>query len=145
MNLGGKMEETIISLYLFYGAVRDVVTKKVPVWYLFLGGIIIILYSWDKKTTGISSYVYAMIPGLIFLLYRFIKKEGIGYADGIMLCFLGIQLGSEVWKVCCLSLVFISVFSLILLVLKKISLNTKLPYYPFLFGAYLVCYGVRYV
>ena len=139
------MEEAVISVYLFYGAIRDAVTKKVPVWYLFLGGIIIILYSWDKRMTEISSCVYAMIPGLIFLIYRFIKKEGIGYADGIMLCFLGIQSGNEVWKICCLSLIFISIFSLILLGVKKISLKTKLPYYPFLFGAYLICYGVKYV
>lgn len=139
------MEQIVINLYLFYGAVKDGFTKKIPVWYLSLGGILIYLYSWDQKKISVSEYFYAMIPGVLFLLYRFIKKEGIGYADGIMLCLLGYLLRIEVWKVCCLSFLLISLFSLGLLAAKKVTLTTRLPYYPFLFGAYFICQGMNYV
>lgn len=139
------MEEIVISLYLCYGAIKDGFTKKIPVWYLTLGIVIISLYSWNRQSIGADDYILSLIPGVLFLLYRYVKKDGIGYADGIMLCLLGIWLGKEIWRVCYFSLFFISIFSLLLLGIKKVSLETKLPYYPFLLGAYFICHGIKYV
>lgn len=139
------MEEMVLHIYLGYGALRDGITKKIPVWYLLSGLLLSAIFTRIEKGIRLENIILSLVPGGIFLIYSLIKKEGLGLADGIMLCILGIWLSLNIWRIWYLSLVIIGMFSGILLLLKKVTPEKRLPYYPFLYLAYLLYQGGNYV
>ena len=62
-----------------------------------------------------------------------------GYGDGIVMLFLGILSGGGVSLMLAVaSLFFTAVFSLIMLGLRKVRKDTRIPFLPFLAAAWLV-------
>lgn len=131
----------ILSLWLGVLAMSDFRWKKVPVWLLAVGGIIMTIMSfyqnkWEIK--GTVELVWGWVPGALLLLMALTTKKA-GIADGVVLLLLSIPLG---YRECIVSFVlsflFMSFVSLLLLVLGKVKGNTKLPYLPFLLAGYMV-------
>ncbi len=82
--------------------------------------------------------VKGCVPGTI-LLFMAAATGKAGAADGIVLIFLGICTGGKIClAIFMLSLLLISIFSGILLVLRRVGRNTRLPYLPFLSAAWLL-------
>ncbi len=78
------------------------------------------------------------IPGAILLLMAAATGKA-GTADGFVLIFLGISTGGKICLVVfMLSLLLISMFSVILLVFRRVGRSTRLPYLPFLSVAWLL-------
>ena len=79
-----------------------------------------------------------MLPGIVLLLVAVATKKA-GWADGVVLLLLGLLWGARECTVSfALSLFAISIVSLILLALRKVDRNARLPYLPFLCGGYLL-------
>lgn len=130
----------LISLWLVALAWEDIRQKHVPVWLLALGGIIMTIVSvygfWNGQPEG-KELVWNIVPGAVLLAVAVLTKKA-GWADGVVLLFLGILTGfRECILSFALSMLFISVVSLVLLVLKRVRKNTTLPYLPFLCAGYL--------
>ncbi len=136
------MAETIITAgWLFVASVLDIRSKRLPVWLLALGGAVAVLEVAGRCGFTIAEcleIVKGCIPGAVFLLLAAVTGKA-GAADGMVLIFLGMCLGDRVCLgVFALSMLFISIFSGILLALRRVGRNTRLPYLPFLFAAWVL-------
>ena len=141
---GWKMEMwkfVILSLWLGILAVLDLWWKKVPVWLLVVGGIIMTFmsaYQYARGIKGPSELVWGLVPGVLLLLIAVTSKKA-GIADGIVFLLLSLPLD---YRECIISFVLsfliMSFMSLLLLVLNKVKGNSKLPYLPFLLAGYMV-------
>lgn len=81
----------------------------------------------------------ALFPGIVLLAVSVLTHKA-GYADGIVLLFLGIACGAErIVQVFLCSLLLMSGVSILLLLGKKVQKTTALPFLPFLFAGWLIC------
>lgn len=72
--------------------------------------------------------IFGVVPGAVVLLIAKVSEKA-GYADGVVLMELGFCLGYRCsLQIFCLSLFLLSVISVLLLLLKKVHRNTKMPY-----------------
>ncbi|MBO4981161.1 MAG: hypothetical protein J6C84_04610 [Lachnospiraceae bacterium] len=144
-------KEIIGLLYVAVLGAMDIREKKVPVWLLILGAMETIMVrlaegfmdGWQKNT---GSILWGMLPGLFLLAMAYLTKKA-GYGDGVVLCLLGIRCG---YRFClaifCMSLLLLSLTCMVLLLLKRVRRNTRIPYLPFLtvvYAGYLV-FGERW-
>ncbi len=143
------MEEIILQIYLGYGAYRDGKEKRIPLWYLILGlcTSLILLISkvlLEKQEADLGLLVQSLLPGIVFLLYYLIKKAGVGMGDGLLLCIMGIWCMDRIWKIWYLSLVLFCCYGLVMMAVRKSDFKTRIPYFPFLWLAHLLCVGGGY-
>ena len=80
-----------------------------------------------------------ILPGLGLLMLSYVMRGQIGRGDAYLMCISGAALGVKQG----LSLLFYALLlagsiSLVLLVLRKVKKDTKIPFVPFLFGGYLL-------
>lgn len=131
----------ILSLWLGILAVVDLRWKRIPIWLLTVGGIIVTFVSVNRYIQEIKNtveLVWGLVPGLLLLLMAVATRKA-GIADGIVLLLLSIPLN---YRECIVSFVLsfliMSLVSLFLLVLHKVKGNSKLPYLPFLLVGYML-------
>lgn len=124
-------------IWLFSISAMDIRSRNVPVWMLAPGGILAgIRFMCRQDVMG--DMLMAMFPGIILLVIALVTKKA-GYGDGIVMLFLGILSGGGVSLMLAVaSLFFTAVFSLIMLGLRKVRKDTRIPFLPFLAAAWLV-------
>lgn len=131
-----ELKRVICILFLLIAACYDFRSKKVP-WVFLCGGIItaIILQCLDKNQNA-ADKIISYLPGAVLITVSWITRESIGYADGLGILTTGILMGGRhCLFVICISLCLVSLTGIVLLILKKADRNTRIPYFPFLFGA----------
>lgn len=131
----------VILIYLSILGVWDYRQRKVPVWLLATGAAAALgagIYRCVQGELGWMEPLFGVIPGVFLLLMaRFSGKAG--YADGLVLTELGICLGyREVTLLFGFSLLLLSVCSIVLLLLRRVHKNSKMPYLSFLAVIFLV-------
>lgn len=136
------MTETILTeCWLLAASILDIRSRRIPVWMLVLGGFLAGLTAVCRCGFTLAECVEMIkgcIPGLILLLMAAATGKA-GTADGLVLIFLGICMGAKIClAVFVLSMVLISLFSGVLLALRRVGRNTRLPYLPFLSAAWLL-------
>ena len=139
------MEELAIQIFLGYGSVKDLKDQKIPVWYMILGGILALIFYRREERSSLLLLLLSLFPGMIFIVYSLIKREGAGMGDGILLSIMGVWLSIKIWILWYASLILICLFSVVFLLLKKMTIQQSLPYYPFFWLAYLLYRGGCYV
>ena len=132
--------EISLLLYLSILSIYDCREKKVPTVLLYLGIAVAVFLSAAEGITE-RQIVYQFIgwlPGIFLILAAFATKKA-GYADGIVLGIAGAVLGYQRAVILfCVSLLLLSVVSVLLLFLHKVSGKTRIPYLPFLTTAFLM-------
>ena len=135
------MENTIkiiVAAVLLLLAVEDYRKKEIPIWQMILLFSVAIIgrgllgVEWFAQLLGVSI-------GLCMLGISFLTKQKIGYADSFSLLAMGFFLGAErlLWAMLLASLV-LCVVSGFLLLRKKASLQSTLPYLPALWIGFIV-------
>jgi len=113
--------------------VKDYRTKKVNSYLclLFTFASLVIRVYVVKESDVIL--LLDLLPGIILYLIALLTKESIGKGDAIVLMFIGSVSGFNLeLEALFISLILSGVLSLILLVLKKATRKTELPFVPFL-------------
>ncbi len=136
------MAEMILTgCWLLAASALDIRSRRIPVWMLVLGGAfagLTVVCRCGFTLAECVEMVKGCVPGTI-LLFMAAATGKAGAADGIVLIFLGICTGGKIClAIFMLSLLLISIFSGILLVLRRVGRNTRLPYLPFLSAAWLL-------
>lgn len=136
------MAETILTeCWLLAASILDIRSRRIPVWMLVLGGtaaVLTVVCRCEFTLTECMEMIKGCIPGVILLITAAVTGKA-GTADGIVLIILGICTGGKIClAVFMLSLLLISLFSGILLALRRVGRNTRLPYLPFLSAAWLL-------
>ena len=82
----------------------------------------------------ISSVFGALIGGGIFLLAHFISKGGVGMGDVKLFAVIGFYVGNgSIMAAAFLSVMAGAVYSITMLLFKKIKLKEEIPFAPFIF------------
>lgn len=127
-----------VFLFLIMNAILDYKYKQIP-WMLSAGfaviGIICVLID-----SPINWWQFlGIIVGIGMILVSICTKQAIGLGDGLVLVVIGLFMG--VWKalmILFIAGILVAIIGGLMIVLKKGSLKTSLPFIPFL----LVAYGV---
>jgi len=83
--------------------------------------------------------ILGIAPGVLFLACAYFTKEKIGYGDGLITLGIGIFTGMWPCILVCLLACFLAAFvGVILLVSKKITKGSSLPFIPFLTASYVL-------
>lgn len=124
---------SFLAAFTFY----DLKYKKIPAWLLLfmaITGIFYVIMMGDCR--NISRYMGAS-TGLLFFVFSFLTHEAIGKGDALLFVILGWYLGVyQLILVLFVAFTFSSIFSVVLLFMKKGNYKTSFPFVPFLYIAF---------
>ena len=83
--------------------------------------------------------VVGCIPGILFLICGYMTRHAIGYGDGWMFMIIGMCLGiRESVLVLSICLIFIAIYGLFMMVVRKKTRKTAVAVMPWLFFSLLI-------
>ena len=128
-------KEMLTAAWLLPMSAMDIRRRQVPAWMLLLGtaAAVVVLVS-EGWSGGLSVWriCKAVIPGIVLLVIAGLTGRA-GYADGIVLLLLGLLAGYEICLTASLGGLFlIALCSGVLLALRKVKRDTRMPFLPFL-------------
>lgn len=127
----------IAFLFLAFCTLCDLRSMQIPLAGLVIFGLVIVGIGIINGTLFQQLGFLQLIPGAVFLLISLLGKQSVGYGDGMVILLLGILLGiSRCVAVIFMGLIFCSIVSIFILLLKKGNRRTKLPFMPFLLAAW---------
>ena len=129
----------VLLIFLATEGIRDFKWRKISVVSSGIFGVMgVVLQITDLKDTWIDLMAGMMIGAVLLVLSK-ITSEKIGYGDGIVLMVTGIYLGfSGNFMLLSLGMLFSSAVSIVLLILRKATKKTELPFVSFMFGSYFI-------
>ena len=141
----------VLVLFL-WNSIQDIKYKSLQNKGLLAGSILVVLLllldgMCNGRMAGILlspegfpwQNLWGVLPGVSLLILSRLMNGCIGKGDGYLLCISGIALGLKIN----LSLLFFALLlaggiSAVLLAIRKVRKDTKLPFVPFLLGGYLM-------
>lgn len=135
-----------IVVLLVLCSVYDWKYCELPLWLILVGGAgscIGIVYTLLYGEKSIPDMMLALLPGVAALLLAHVSREQIGYGDGLLLLMIGGYAGAgDTMKIIIIALAGTFGVSVLLLVCKKASGSSRIPFVPFLtMGSVLVMVG----
>ena len=128
-----------VGLMLLCGSVSDLRHKSLSKGYLIVcslvGTLLFLRAFFENKEVP----AFGIIPGIVMLLAGRIGEDCIGIADGVMLVILGLLYGLKPCiQMLLTALLFAGVFAIVLIVSRRADRKSRIPFYPFLLGAFLL-------
>ncbi len=132
----------IVMLFYLAGlGIRDFVDRRIPLIWILTGFPFAIgwgIFRCAEGELGWCESLLGLIPGIALMVIAYITKKA-GYGDGLVLMQLGVCLGyRESVFLFCVGLILLAVVSVILLFLKVVRRDTKMPYLTFLAVAFML-------
>ncbi|MDE5589232.1 MAG: hypothetical protein K2J60_08855 [Acetatifactor sp.] len=134
-------KEVLTAVWLVPMSIMDTRSKRVPVWMLWIGTVAAIgVLLYDGINGGLNGWqeCRALLPGVILLAVAYATGKA-GTADGVILMLLGVFMGYEDCVAASLGGLFlIALFSVVLLTLRRVKKDTRIPFVPFLAVGWLI-------
>lgn len=134
------MEEVkaVILVFLFVCSIWDLRKREIPVWFCIVGAILVLGIQMFKADMALGEMTAGIMIGISLLIISKITAQ-IGAGDGIVFIITGLGLGFWnnfwlLWE----GLLLMAAVSLLLLLFQKINWKSKLPFLPFVLGAYII-------
>ncbi|TCK93107.1 leader peptidase (prepilin peptidase)/N-methyltransferase [Natranaerovirga hydrolytica] len=130
-------------IFLLLTSISDLQKKEIPSSYLYITIILgVMMLRINPNITPIESILGAGIGGLLIGL-SYATKNAIGQGDGWVILAVGIITGWQMTLgILLIGLILSAIWGSYLLILRRQSKKTKMPFVPFLFLATLVIYLV---
>ena len=131
--------ETVYGLYLIFLSVQDYRSKRIPLVLLISGIIFVPLFMLTEDKADIYRHVLGIIPGVAFVFLSLASRGQVGMADAVILVIMGacVSIG-QIVGVIAVSLLAIAIFSMLMLLMRKLNRKSTLPFVPFLLLGYLM-------
>lgn len=137
MSIKG-MEELLLGIFLAINAGCDLKRKEIPLWSILIFGGVGIILAFFGDITESMSYIGGLMIGLLVIGTAAATKETVGYGDGMAIAVCGIYLGFfRTFFVLFYGLLLCSVISAVLMVMKKRTGKTRVPFLPYLLVGYV--------
>lgn len=136
------MNELIIKLffggYLLILGIVDSVHKEISYGAIIgAAGVVLINILFIRSIT-IPSLLGGIAIGTLILGISYMTKGKIGKGDGILLVILGAFVGfMDMWILLLYALSISAIWSIGLLIIKKVNRNYRIPFIPFIFLGYV--------
>lgn len=128
----------IEGLLLLLAGVEDIRKKKIHVLYILAIGVTALCGCLLRQDNSWYGTLGGFFIGLCVIGISIVSGEQIGRGDGMVISALGVLLGvRDTLGIVCFASLFMVVPSLILIISRKGSKKTKLPFLPALFLGYL--------
>lgn len=132
----------ILWVLLIITSVQDSIHKKISIWIIIAGAILICPFIWFSTGTSIIERVFGIMIGVGVIVLSKATRGKIGIGDGLVLCVTGLALGF--WRnmeLFALALFIASILSIILLAFRAADRKKSIPFIPFmLFGYTFLCF-----
>lgn len=129
--------KVIVLLLLSYSSFTDITTKKVmmlPVWMTYLLALIGLLF----PSFGDDIKLLGALPGIALMTISIVSKGAIGAGDAYLAIAVGIFLGPGfAMGILLISSIVAAIYSLIMLVAKRVDRKDKIPFVPFMLCGYM--------
>lgn len=141
MKYGGLVGNVIMGVYLISLSYSDMKRRKLSVGVIVLGFLSALVF---QAITGIESWravAGGILTGFLFMGISRLTEEKIGYGDSLLIIVLGTFLG--MWKLLILLLGafgLAAAVSILLMIKRKFTRKSMIPFVPFLTVAYTVSY-----
>lgn len=123
----------IMLIILIPASIEDLKHKKINVVIVSSGIISGIAITLILSAGDLSKVAFCLVPGLLMMLISYFTKESVGYGDGLVILAIGSIVGlRKSVEIMFLASLLGGAFSLILLIKKKASSKTAIPFVPFL-------------
>lgn len=133
------MQKYVLLVLLIICAVEDWKRKEVNVVYILLFGIVGVILHLLYPNCSVYSMIFGLLLGIGIVGISILSRGSIGMGDGILLVVTGVYLGGygnlELFLT---GMLFVGIWSLGLLVLKKKKRKERIAFIPFLLAAYAV-------
>ena len=127
----------LAAVVLFACAMVDIKRKELSVKLFLVLGVVALfgcIYGW--KDTGVMAAA-GVLPGILLIVLARITEQSIGYGDGVLLAELGLLTGvGKCMLILAAALAMAGIFSLGIVVVKKVDRRYKIPFVPFLATAF---------
>lgn len=127
-----------IGVLLFLCGVQDMRSKKISLWLVLSGAILISLIVINSTTLSIINCLGGLGVGIFVIIISILTEGKIGMGDGLLLCVTGIGLGF--WtnlELFALALLLAAIVSILLLTFRVADRKKCIPFIPFLFFSFL--------
>ncbi len=139
-----ELEKIIVFLFLVIISVWDIKERAVPQGIFMLGILVAILLNFYFENGISTEKLLGMVMGLVLIAVSRFTKGQIGEGDGAAFLVTGLALGVADNFLLLFEALFLSfVWSLFLLIGKRIRLNTKMPFLPFVLISFILCFAGR--
>ena len=126
------------SIWLMICSWQDIKKKRVHVFLIGVGFFILCACSFLIGEITIWSRIAGLGLGLLLLLLTLITRGQIGIGDGLIVSIIGVSLGFPIAAFTLTYGLFASaVFSIGLILIKKVNKKATIPFIPFIFIGYL--------
>ncbi len=117
----------------------DIKFRRISVIVCLVCGSIGVLIKVFDGDFNFLEMMFGTAPGLFLILVSIFSKGKVGMGDGILLLSLGTLIKAEsIIEILIVALILTSMFSVVLIVIKRANLKSSLPFVPFLL---LSCIG----
>jgi len=142
------MAETVIylavALVMIICTIADIKRKEVSVWLFVLLGITTIIGCILCGEQRGYMIVAGVVPGILLVILAKITEQSIGYGDGIILAEIGLITGvGKCMLILAAALAMAGIFSLAIVVIKKVDKRHKIPFVPFMTAAYMAVFCLQ--
>lgn len=131
----------ILMITIFVCGVQDLYKKKVYLWFIITGALLITICIPFCSTNQIADRIAGVIIGVIIILISVATAGKIGLGDGILLCVTGLGIGF--WpnlEMFAIALTLAALVSIFLLIFRMANRKKSIPFIPFLFMSYLILF-----
>lgn len=129
-------------LFLVPCSIWDIKTREIPTLWIIAGGTAAVsIGAWYVVSgeMGVMSLLFAMSPGIFLLALSVVTEQQIGAGDGISAAILGLLIGAPmIYMVLMGALILSSIYAAGLLVLRKGSRHSRMPWIPFMAAGLLI-------
>lgn len=131
-------EHLVLHALLCVNAFEDVKEKKIA-WKMVLAvlaaGLVLRLI---QGRSALLEALWGVLPGVMLLLIGKLGKGAVGYGDGILVAAIGIYAGiSDTFELLLGAMAAAAAMGAVLLIGKRGTVKTELPFAPFLLWAYV--------
>lgn len=143
------MNVIIVNLYLLWGSIQDLRKKKIGNAYLWIGGIIGIVFKiaeYGEEAGNLEKWIVSFFPGAVLLVLAKVTKEKIGLGDGWVVIVLGNFMTVSIIIVLLQNAIILAaLFSMFFLCIGRVSKDYHIPFLPFLWLSHIFLWRLGYV
>jgi len=126
----------VLGIFLAISSVIDIWKKKVYLIPTAAAGLIGIVVQIVNHPLSWKVCIGGIVIGCCFMLAAKVTRESIGYGDGAAVMVIGVWMGVfQTVEILLMALTMAAIFSIALLLFRRVGRKYAIPFIPFLFAA----------
>lgn len=133
------IEKTIWFIFIIWNSFIDIRKKEISLCSFFIVSVWKFVLAFIGREIDWMDLFISCTPGICFLALSLVSKNAVGAGDGLVLLVTGWYLGVfATIEILFWGLLSSAIFSICLLLFRKIHRKTEIPFVPFLFLGYVI-------